>query len=91
MSTSFVRERSGTLFSSSSSYSRNLLLWIENNQFRVLYPVFFFFFFNRNLKEKICVVTAIILYRDDTLDEEDVLIIFDELEVPNSPLQISFS
>ena len=32
-----------------------------------------------------------ILYIDKTLDEEDVLMIFDDLEVQNSHLQISFS
>ena len=32
------------------------------------------------------VVFAIRLYRDDTLDEDDVSIIFDELQEPNSPL-----
>ena len=69
-----------------------LLLWIENNHFRVLYPVFLFFvfifflFYGISRKKLIRVVTGTILYRDDTLDEEDILIIFDELEVPNSPL-----
>ena len=28
---------------------------------------------------------------DDTLDEEDILMVFDELEAQNSPLLISFS
>ena len=31
-------------------------------------------------------MTAIRLYRDDTLDKDDVSIIFDELQEPNSPL-----
>ena len=43
-SASFVRKRSGSLFSFSPSCSHNLLLSIENKQFRVLYPVFVFFF-----------------------------------------------
>ena len=42
MSTSFIRERFGTLFSSLSSSSRNLLLKTENKKFHALYPVFFF-------------------------------------------------
>ena len=31
------------------------------------------------------------MYADDTHAKEDVLIIFDELQVQSSPLQISFS
>lgn len=36
-------------------------------------------------------MTATILFIDDTLDEEDILMIFDELEAQNSSLLISFS
>ena len=54
---------------------------MENRQFRVLYPGFL-----RVFKEKIRVTTPIMLYMAKTLDEEDVLMIFDELEVQNSPL-----
>ena len=43
------------------------------------------FFFLRVFTESIRVTTAIILFMDDTLDEEDVLMSFDELEVQNSP------
>ena len=77
----FIRDRSGTLFSSSSSCSRNLGLLIENNHFRVLYPVFFFFYV---FKEKLPITTTIMLCIDDTLHEEDVLVSFDELEVQTS-------
>ena len=70
------------MFSSPSSCSRNLLLQIENNQFRVLYPVSF----NVFSREKIRVTTLIILNMDDTLDEKDVSRIFDELGVQKSPL-----
>ena len=70
------------MFSSPSSCSRNLLLQIENNQFRVLYPVSFYVF----SREKIRVTTLIILNMDDTLDEDDVSMIFDELGVQKSPL-----
>ena len=66
------------MFSSSSSCSRDLFLKIENNQFHVLYS------------GVLRVTTAIVLYVDDTLGEENVLIIFDELDVQNSPLLISF-
>jgi len=41
--TSFVRERSCTLFSFFCSCSSHLLLWIENNRFRVLCSVFYVF------------------------------------------------
>ena len=78
MSTSFIRKRSDTLFLSSSSCSCDLFLKIENNQFLILYSCV------------LRVTTAIVLYMDDTLSEEDVLIIFDELDVQNSPLLISF-
>ena len=37
-------------------------------------------------KEKISIITVIMLYMDDALDEKAVLIIFGELEVRNSPL-----
>lgn len=47
-STSFVRERSGTLLSSMSWCSPNLLLKLEKSQFRAHYPGF-----SRVLKEKI--------------------------------------
>ena len=57
-STSFVRERSGTLFSS----------------LRVC-------FFTCLQAKKIRVTAVIRLYMDNTLDEEDVLIIFDHLGV----------
>ena len=61
-STVFVRERSGTLF---SSLPRP-------------YPVFFL----TCLQGKKIRVTAVIrLYMDDTLDEEGILMIFDQLEV----------
>ena len=43
----------------------------------------FFCFFLGVFTEKICVVTAIMLFMDDKLDEEDVSMIFDELEVQN--------
>ena len=36
-------------------------------------------------------MTAIMLYMDDALGKEDVLMIFDELELRNSPWLISFS
>lgn len=63
-----------------SSCSPNLLLKLEKSQFRAYYPGF-----SRVLKEKIRVTAAMKLYMDDTL-EEDVCMIFDELEVQNSPL-----
>ena len=62
-----------------SSCSPNLLLKLEKSQFRAHYPGF-----SRVLKEKIRVTAAMKLYIDDTL--EDVCMIFDELEVQNSPL-----
>ena len=46
----------------------NLLLKIENNQFRVMHPVFSFSVF----KVKIRVTTAKMLCMHDTLHEEDV-------------------
>ena len=61
-STSFVRERSGTLFSSLPR----------------IYPVFFFTCLQG---KKIRVTPVIRLYMDNTLDEEDVLMIFDHLGV----------
>ena len=48
MSTSFIRERFGTLFSSLSSSSRNLLLKTENGKFHPLYPGFFLFSWKKN-------------------------------------------
>ena len=88
-STSFVRERSGTLFSPSSSLARNLFLLIKKKkkkkkkkkQVRVLHPGFL-----RAFKGKIRVTTTRMLYEDDTLDEGDVLMTFYESEVHNSPL-----
>ena len=53
---------------------------MENNQFRVLYPDFL-----RVFKENTRFKTAIMLYFDDTLDD-DVLMIFDELKVQNFPV-----
>ena len=50
-------------------------------QFGVLYPGFL-----RVFKEKGRVTTAIMLYKDDTLHEEDVLMTFHESEVQNSAL-----
>ena len=79
MSTSFIRERFGTLFSSLSSSSRNLLLKIENRKFHPLYPVFFFYF-HVFMKKKI--MTAIMLCMHETLNKD----LFYELEVQNSPL-----
>ena len=46
--------------------------------------------FLRVFNRKVRVATAIMLYLD-TLDEEDVLMVFDEFEVQNSPLWISIS
>lgn len=63
-----------------SSCSPNLSLKLEKSQFGAHYPGF-----SRVLKEKIRVTAAMKLYMDDTL-EEDVCMIFDELEVQNSPL-----
>lgn len=56
----------------------------ENSQLHILYPGFYVFM------EKVCVTTMTMFCMDHTLDEEDVLMIFDELEVQNSPLGISF-
>ena len=73
----FVKERSGTLiFVHFICYFR-----LKTISFVFFIMVFFFFF-----KGKVSVMTAIRLYRDDTLDEDDVSIIFDELQEPNSPL-----
>ena len=66
------------MFSSLSSCSRDLLLWIENYQFGVLYPAFLLNVFSR---KKYRVDTVIILYMDDTLEEKDVLLIFEVLEI----------
>ena len=63
----FSVDRSGTLFSSSSSFSFNLQLYIENNQF-------FFFFFYVFSRKKNRVNAVIVLFMDDTLDEEDFLL-----------------
>ena len=82
-STSFVRERSGTLFSPSSSLARNLFLLIEKTRktgSRSSPPGFL-----RAFKGKIRVTTARMLYEDDTLDG-DLLMTFYESEVHNSPL-----
>lgn len=82
----FVHESSGTLISSSaSSCSCNLLLQIENDQFHVRYPGFSMYF-----QGKKSVTSTIMLCKDDTLDKENVFMIFDELRVRNSPLQILF-
>ena len=48
MSTSFIWGRFGTLFSSLSSSSRNLLLKTENKKFHPLFPVFFYFHEQKN-------------------------------------------
>lgn len=77
--TTLIRERTVTLFSSSSSYPRSLLQ-IENNQFRVLCPGFL-----RVFKDETHVTTVVMLCKDDTLDEEDVLMTFHVSEVHNSP------
>lgn len=72
----FVKERSGTLiFIHFICYFR-----LKTISFVFFIMVFFFFM------GKVSVMTAIRLYRDDTLDEDDVSIIFDELQEPNSPL-----
>lgn len=57
--------RSGTLLSSMSWCSPNLLLKLEKSQFRAHYPGF-----SRVLKEKIRVTAAMKLYMDDTLEED---------------------
>ena len=59
---------------------------LKTTSFAFFTLVFIIIFFLRNFKQKIHVVTERILYRDDTLDEEDVSIIFDELEVSNPRL-----
>ena len=66
------RVRSGALFSSSSLCPRNLLLLIANNHFCVLDA----FFLQHVFKQKNCVKTAIVL----CIDEEGVMMIFNELE-----------
>ena len=66
------RVRSGALLSSSSSCPRNLSLLIANNHFCVLDP----FFLQHVFKQKNCVKTAIVL----CIDEEGVMMIFNELE-----------
>ena len=48
--------------------------------FRLKFTLFFFYVFSR---KKICVATAIMLFMDDKLDEEDVSMIFDALELQN--------
>ena len=53
---------------------------LKKIQFRVLYPVFFLTFHGK-----------LMMYADDTHDKQDVLIIFDELQVQRSALEISFS
>ena len=53
-----------------------MLIEIENNQFRVLYPDFL-----RVFKDKIHFMAATMMYMNDTLDEEDVLVIVDGLDV----------
>ena len=45
------------------------------------FTLFFFFSFYAFAREKLRVTVVIRLYMDDTLDEEDVLMIFDHLEV----------
>ena len=75
--TSFVCERSGTFFFSSSSLKTTSLAFFTPH----------IYVFSR----KKLWVAVIMLYMNDTLDEEDVKMIFDELEVQTSPLKISFS
>ena len=41
-------------------------------------------FFSRVLRKKFALQTAVMLCMDDTLYEDDVLMIFDEMEVQNS-------
>ena len=66
------RVRSGALFSSSSSCPCNLLLLSATNHFRILDP----FFLHHVFRRENCVKTAIVL----CIDEENVTMIFDELE-----------
>lgn len=77
-SLSFVRERSGTLI----FFHVICYFTLKTISLVFFVLVFLFFFFSR---KKFSVMTAIRLYRDDTLDE-DVLVIFDELQEPKSPL-----
>ena len=59
---------------------------LKTNSFALLTVVFL-----RVFKEKSRVTIPIMLSMDDKLDEEDVLIIFNQLDVQNSPTYISFS
>ena len=58
---------------------------IENKQFRVLIQSFLCVF-----TENVRATTSVMLSEQGILDEE-VLTIFNEMEVQNSPLKISFS
>ena len=66
---SFVRERSGTLFL--PLFRSSLRACVRRSL-----PRFVTCFHGKNR-----VTTAVILSLDDTLDDEDVLVIFDELQV----------
>ena len=59
---------------------------LKTTRFAFFTLFLFCLFFSHIFKEKICVTTEIMLCMYDTLHEDDVLMIFDELEVQNSHL-----